>query len=163
MIHSSAYTFEEYATLFSRIEAILNSRPLCASTSDPTIDYLTPGHFLIGCPLVAAPENFVLNNKSPGTRWEHLKQLHQAFWKRWHREYLHTVMTRAKWTKPSQPLAVGDIVFLTGGSTNPLNWPMGRISQLLPGADGVVRVVTIRTVNGTFTRPVSKLILLPLA
>ena len=58
---SSAYTFEEYCTLFSRIEAILNSRPLCLSPLDPGRDYLTPGHLLIGAPLIALPEEHVLS------------------------------------------------------------------------------------------------------
>lgn len=115
------YTFNEYATLFSLIEAILNSRPRCAFVNDPTIDYLTPGHLLIGCPLIAVPEKCILDVKFPGTHWKYLKQLHQAYWKRWHREYLHTLMTRSKCTKHSQLLVLDDVVFLTSGSSNPLH------------------------------------------
>ena len=35
-------TYEEYCTLFSRVEAVLNSRPICQSKGER----LTPGHFL---------------------------------------------------------------------------------------------------------------------
>lgn len=50
-------TFEEMTTLFTQIEAVLNSRPLCALTEDPDdLNVLTPGHFLIGNALNIVPE-----------------------------------------------------------------------------------------------------------
>ena len=157
----SAYTFEEYSTIFTRIEAILNSRPLCRSIDDPSVDYLTPGHFLIGAPLLSPPEHPLVDTKCFRSRWDHIKHLHQYFWKRWKSEYLNTLLHRSKWNRSSEPLKIGDIVFLTGGHSNPLEWPMGKISHLHPGTDGVIRVVTIKTSAGSYRRPVSKLVTLP--
>lgn len=53
---SHVFTYEEFVTLITRIEAVLNSRPLTPVTTDPSdLDYLSPGHFLIGQPLLAIP------------------------------------------------------------------------------------------------------------
>lgn len=50
------FTYEELSKLLTRIEAVLNSRPLTPLTADPSdLDYLSPGHFLIGQPLLAVP------------------------------------------------------------------------------------------------------------
>jgi len=50
-------TFEELCTLLARIEACLNSRPLSPTSEDPIdILALTPGHFLVGGPLLSIVE-----------------------------------------------------------------------------------------------------------
>lgn len=51
------YNFEEFSTLLARIEACLNSRPLCPLSDDvSSLDALTPGHFLVGGPILSPPE-----------------------------------------------------------------------------------------------------------
>ncbi|GBP98182.1 hypothetical protein EVAR_69033_1 [Eumeta japonica] len=52
---SNKNTFEEFTTLLSKIEACLNSRPISPISANP-IDLcaLTPGHFLIGGPILSS-------------------------------------------------------------------------------------------------------------
>ncbi|XP_054709171.1 uncharacterized protein LOC129218872 [Uloborus diversus] len=55
--NSAILNFEELSTLLIQIEACLNSRPLTPLSADPMdLQPLTPGHFLIGAPLLSFPE-----------------------------------------------------------------------------------------------------------
>lgn len=54
VIGTNRLTFEEMSTILAKIEACLNSRPLCPLNDDPDdLEVLTPGHFLIGRPLLS--------------------------------------------------------------------------------------------------------------
>ena len=43
----------------------------------------------------------------------------------------------------------------------PLQWSMERISELHPGSDGIVRVVTVKTTTGEYKRCIKRLFPLP--
>lgn len=155
-------TFEELTTLFSQIEAILNSRPLTPLSSHPMdLNPLTPGHFLIGRPLVSLPSPPV-NIKNP-TRYQCIEQVRQTFWERWRREYMAELQQRGKWKKNSPPLQVGDLVVVKEDNLMPLQWRMGRVIKLYPGRDGIPRVADVYVVKGTIRRAVNKLCLLPMS
>lgn len=156
-------TFEEMATCTHRIEALLNSRPVMPQSTDPhDLRALTPGDFLIGCPLVAIPEPQVTSTPiNRLTRWQLLNQIHQSFWKRWSSEYLTTLQAKSKWYRPQSNLAIGDLVLLRQPNVPPTVWKLGRIVSVHPGEDGVVRVATVRTRDGVYKRPVVKLARLP--
>lgn len=156
-------TYEEMTTILHRIEAILNSRPLGSMSSDPNDgDYLTPGHFIVGSPLLTPPEiDYTQTPMNRLTRYQLLQQASQAFWKSWSRDYLHTLMPRNKWTSSQPNLQEGDVVYLQLKNTSPMEWPLGRVKETFPGRDGTVRAVKIKTPQGVFTRPVHKLIPLP--
>jgi len=98
VIGQQVLTYEEFLTLTTRIEGILNSRPITPISSEPhDLNALTPGHFLIGQPIRAMPEpdtTHVQINRL--NRWQLIRQCHQSFWKRWSREYLSTHQGRPK-------------------------------------------------------------------
>lgn len=157
-------TFEELTTFFTRVEAVMNSRPLCPLSTDPAdLEVLTPGHFLIGQPLVALPEySFTDTNISRLSRFNQIQKLSQHFWARWRNEYLHTLQQRFKWTSHTAPPKLGELVLIKEDNLSALQWRRGRLVKLLPGKDGVVRVAEVKTQHGVLTRPVSKLCRLPL-
>ena len=42
----------------------------------------------------------------------------------------------------------------------PTRWPLARVLEVFPSSDDAVRVVKIKTANGTYTRPVQKIALI---
>lgn len=139
IIGTTPLTFEELYTLLARIEACLNSRPLCPMSNDGTdLTVLTPGHFLIGVP---SPINRL-------TRHQLLIQMQQHFWNRWSQEYLTQLQQRSKWNKVSNAnVKVGTMVLLRHDNTSPLQWPLGRITSVYPGKDGLIRIVDVKTTS----------------
>lgn len=152
--------YEELATLLSRIEATLNSRPLGAKSSDPSdFEALTPSHFLTLMSSTAQVEpNLVNVPLSHFQRWRIFKDIHSHFWKRWQTEYLQTLQNRTKWIAHNPNLKIHDLVLIRE-PTAPLLWKLGRIIQL---HDGIARVATVHTATGILKRPVVKLCPLPI-
>ena len=160
-------TFEELTTVFTQIEACLNSRPLVSinSHNDDGIEVLTPGHFLIGRPLTSLPDPEIsYRSVSLLGRWHLCQSLVRHFWSRWSSEYLSTLNKYGKWHHPVKNISIGDIVVVREDGTVPSFWPLAKVVQTYPGKDGLVRVVDVKTSKGTYKRPVTKVaVLLPYA
>jgi len=163
VVGETKLTYEEFETFLTQIEACLNSRPLTALSNDPNdLSALTPGHFLIGRSLTSLPEpNYIDSNVSYLTRWQQIQKMVQQFWKRWQNEYLCRLQQRPKWLLPTKNFQVNDLCLIKDSNVPPTKWKMGRIVQLHPGLDEIVRVVTVKTSDGTFKRNITKLCQLP--
>jgi hypothetical protein len=158
-------TFEEMYTLLTRIEAILNSRPLTPISNDPNdLEPLTPGHFLSpGESLTAVHEGDITEIKTNRlSRWQLIERMRQLFWRRWTREYLSRLQARSKWRNPDTTPAVGSLVLIADDDLPPLRWNLARITELHFGKDGLPRVASLKTKNGATKRSVHKLCVLPL-
>ena len=42
----------------------------------------------------------------------------------------------------------------------PTNWPIAKVIEIHRGNDNLVRVVTLKTANGIYKRPIHKIVLL---
>lgn len=153
----------ELSTLLCKIEACLNSRPLCPLRDDPeSFDALTPGHFLIGRPLLSDPEPSLLDVKENRlSRWQKVQAMHEQVWKAWSRDYLYTLQQRSKWRSSSPSLKIGALVLLKNELLPPSRWELARVLDTHPGPDGLVRVVTLRTAKTILKRPITKVCPLP--
>lgn len=163
VIGEATLTFEELSTFLAQVEAFLNSRPLQALSDDPDdFSALTPGHFLMGAPLLAVPASSLVETKETTlTRWQLIQRMRDHFWYRWSREYLHGLTSRPKWLKLKADPNVGTLCLLRSETAPPTRWSLARIIKLHPGDDGVVRVVIIRMPTSELIRPLAKIVLLP--
>lgn len=162
VVGNQLLTLEELLTLTVQIESILNSRPLCTLSPDPSEVPLTPNHFLNMTGLRHIPAECVeMDNSNRLTRFQLLDQMVQSFWRKWSLEYLHELQVRAKWTSSCGSIKPGLVVLLRQANTAPLCWPMGVVTQVFPGKDGIVRVALVRTPGGEFRRAVTNLCPLP--
>ena len=147
-------------TLFTKAEALINSRPLTYVSNDVNdLEALTPSHFLIGRPN---------NNLSPCVtyekdvthrkRWKQVNALTQQFWNRWMHEYLPLLTKRGKWLKEEKSINVGDMVIIKDATLSRGKWPLARISKIFPSKDCIVRSVEVTTKSSKYLRPITKLI-----
>ena len=155
-------TFEELITVLAQVEACMNSRPLGPLPSqDDALEPLTPGYFLIGKPLESLTDpSTSFRPLSLLRRWHLCQNLAHHFWTRWSKEYLVSLNRLTKWQFPSRNIGVGDVVVLREDGLIPLKWQLAQVMEVHIGRDGIVRVATVKTPNGTYKRPVTKLVLL---
>ncbi|XP_011859788.1 PREDICTED: uncharacterized protein LOC105557211 [Vollenhovia emeryi] len=163
VIGDTLLTYEEFTTLLTQVEEVLNSRPLCPLSDDPAdVEALTPAHFLVGGPFSSVPEPSLTDVAvSRLSRWQHFRQMLDHLWRRWSTEYLQRLQALAKWKVSSDRIRVGTLVLLTDERYPPSKWPLARVIEVHPGQDALIRVATIRTSNTTLKRPIVKLCPLP--
>ena len=92
---------------------------------------------------------------------KHFRQvqaLAAIFWQRWRREYMPDLTKRPKWKAKIRNIEVGELVLLNDADgSKRKKWPLARVTKVVPGRDGTVRVVEIKTKDGSYVRPVTKL------
>ena len=162
VVSSTKFTFEEFTTILTQVEACLNSRPLTPLSCDSdSVEALTPGHFLIGKPIESLPDTSLSYHALPLLRRWHLCQsIVRHFWQRWSLEYVASLRRLTKWQHPTRNFQVGDVVVLQEDNLVPTKWPLARVVKVHAGNDELVRVVTVKTSNGTYKRPTTKIALL---
>ena len=144
----------------------MNSRPLCALSTDPNdLKVLTPGHFLIGRPPDCLPEPLIDDNfckLSNLCRWKRIVTVQQAFWKRWTKEFLSLLQEKQKWLKPVDNIMPGTLVLIADDNAPSNQWLLRRVVSTHAGDDGLGRVVTLKTKSGVVKRNVHKICPLPM-
>lgn len=137
---------EVLMTALTEIEHSINSRPLThvsVDLGDP--EALTPNNFLIGYSSGEIRFEKYDNKKCLRKRWLQVQSFADAGWRRWLREYLPTLISRAKWQKDESPLKVGDLVLILDSNSERNQWKKGVITRAHAASDGQVRVVEVKT------------------
>ncbi|XP_058806275.1 uncharacterized protein LOC131672811 [Phymastichus coffea] len=152
-------TYKQINTLLIEIEGILNSQSLCslsADTNDPLV--ITPAHLLVGRLITFLPEtNLVSVSSNRLAIYKFITKMRQDFWNKWHKEYLNELQTRQKWIKSSSNIKAGTVVILMEDNPVSARWPLGIVTEVFPGNDGVARVASVRTAIGVYKRNITRL------
>lgn len=166
VLGNSLLTFEEFSTVLTQVESILNSRPLCPITNSANDEVfcLTPAHFLIGRTPISIPDyDYTDVQMDRLTHYQQLQQLYQSFWQRWSRDYIGLLQTRTKWrSSKGESLRDGTIVLVKEDRLPPNQWKLGRIIKCCKGKDGVTRVAEIHTSSGVIKRAFNNICPLPI-
>ncbi|XP_063761823.1 uncharacterized protein LOC134879300 [Eleginops maclovinus] len=163
--HSTRLTHDVLCTLMAEVTAILNARPLVPVSNDPENPFiLTPSMLLTQKVGVPPPPGDFTGRDLLTKQWRQVQALSNLFWNRWRQVYLSTLQSRKKWTRSHQNLQDGDIVLLKDNQAARNNWPLAVVTKAIPGTDGRVRKVELKTANQgqpkTYLRPVTETVLL---
>ena len=125
---------EVLMTVLAEVEHAVNSRPLTDVSLDcRDEEALTPNHFLLG---TSSGEinlgKCAVSEKGLKKQWKLAQFFADAFWKRWLREYVPTLMQRQKWTDGDEPLKTGDVVLIIDLQAPRNCWRRGEITKIFP-------------------------------
>lgn len=150
-------SYESLLTLLSECERVINNRPLTYMSDDATdLAVLTPAMFLHELEETGVPEHDLIHGSVLRRQYKHQRELKVQLRKRFKLEYLGQLKLLST-NKKTHHLKLGDIVFIGDDNCKRADWPLGRVMELIPGVDGEVRVVHVRTQNGILVRPIQRL------
>ena len=159
-VGGNCLTRAELETTLHEIEACINSRPLTFVSDDPDQEKpLTPSHFLLGHDghyLSERSEPAPIETADDARRRFDLRQsVVDKFWIVWSSEYLRNL---PPWRGVSQghTLREGSVVLVEADHRPRLQWPLGIITQVFPGKDGLIRTVEVKTSSGKLVRSVQR-------
>lgn len=157
-------TFRYFDHVLKQIEACLNSRPLWALTSESDdVEVLTPSHFFNFQALNTLPKPDVTHIQfNRLDLYQRLYKLYTDFWKVWSKEYVHQLQPRSKWFSKKENVKPGQIVIISDDNTPPSRWLLGRITNVYPDSEGLIRIVDVKCKNTVIKRPIHRLGLLPI-
>ncbi|UYV85011.1 hypothetical protein LAZ67_X004248 [Cordylochernes scorpioides] len=149
--------YVQLQTALCEIESIINNRPLTyVSEDDNDLKPLTPNEFLQNGPESSFPEFENLKPEMLHTRYRELGQLKRELKQRFLKEYLGALIQKSENIDRRQ-LKVGDVVLIGQENLKRMFWPKGRIVNLIPGKDEIVRVAHVKTSTGTLIRALQRL------
>ena len=153
---------ESLLSLMCEAEKIVNDRPITQVSSDPKdLEPLTPNMLLtLKLSNTLPPGIFTKADVYAKRWWRQIMYMAGVFWRRWTREYLPALQLREKWQRPHRSVRVGDLVLISEENAPRGQWPLGLVTEVNIGRDGMVRSCNVRTSTARFVRPITKLCLL---
>ncbi|GFX27926.1 integrase catalytic domain-containing protein [Trichonephila clavipes] len=160
-------TFEELSAILSKVEVIVNHRPLTYVENDPREpEPLTPAHFLdLGYGDSKYPIHFIELIDATTAKESYKKRkiyrtlLLKQLWRRWKEQYLLQLKTANHFKTPPvhKNLKLNDVVLVEGNVKPKLLWELRIIKEIFIGRDDSVRSCLVKTFKGLFKKPIQLL------
>ncbi|GBM08755.1 hypothetical protein AVEN_149072-1 [Araneus ventricosus] len=153
----SVLTSNELYTVICDCESIINCRPLTYVSENPEeLIPLTPSMFLIENKSSNTGDIEQLNSSSLNKRIKYRSKLLKDLRQRFRKEYLGQLVQKHN-EKHSRNPQVGEIVLVGDDNKKRLFWVLAKIIELIPGRDGKIRTVKLKTPHGTVLRPIQRI------
>lgn len=75
---------------------------------------------------------------------------------RFRSEYLGLLLQRPDSKKAEAQIKLGDIVLIRSDHAKRIDWPLGRVVEIIPGKDNVTRLVRLKTATSSLLRPIQR-------
>jgi hypothetical protein len=166
ILGQSNLTFRHLQIIMAEVGSLINNRPLCAMGENPDeMIPLTPAELLMGRRMEAPlPDpNFRAKDAQHldfTGMWRKRQLLLNQFWRKWRDSYLQNLSIRQKWREPQEENLMDKIVLIRDDNLSRNEWKMGKIIQVFPSRDGLIRSVQLKTATGSLRRPIQKLAIL---
>ncbi|GFY35872.1 integrase catalytic domain-containing protein [Trichonephila clavipes] len=132
------------------------SKPLTYVSEDPgELIPLTPAMFLGESHSYSVSDIEEVDSQKLSKRIKYRRKLFNDLRQRLRKEYLSELIQKCN-EKSSREPKVGEIVLFEDDNKKRLFWPMAKIIELIPGRDGKIRTVKLKTQHGTVLRPVQR-------
>ncbi|GFT16452.1 integrase catalytic domain-containing protein [Trichonephila clavipes] len=153
----SILSYEELSTVICDCEFLINSRPLTYISENPQeLIPLTPAMFLIENRCSDTTDIDELNSRDLRKRMKYRIKLLSDLRQRFRKEYLSELIQKQNDNRVREPRIV-EMVIIGNDNKKRLSWPIAKIIELIPGRDGEIRTVRLKTQHGTVIRPVQRI------
>ncbi|GFV61296.1 integrase catalytic domain-containing protein [Trichonephila clavipes] len=152
----SVLKYEEFYTVLCDCESIINCRRLTYMSENPEeLIPLTPSMFLISNKNSNIEDIEELDSNSLNKRIKYRSKLLKDLCQCFRNEYLSQLIQKHS-EKESRDPQIG-VVLVGDDKKKRLFWALAKIIELIPGRDGKIRTVRLKTQHGKILRPIQRI------
>lgn len=156
VLGSARVNNEQLSTILCDIESTINNRPLTYTLESDELVPLTPDLLIRNCGKSEVADLDAIDRKHVVLQYRNIQSVREELRRRFQKEYLAMLVHTCK-NRKSRNVTVGEIVLIGCDNKKRLEWPMGRVEEVMQGRDGQVRVARLKTQGGELLRPVQRL------
>ncbi|XP_018577160.1 uncharacterized protein LOC108915576 [Anoplophora glabripennis] len=153
----SSFNYEDLMTILCYCESVINSRPLTYISNDlKDLVPITPSMFLRDLVDSDLPDCDIIHQNSLNRKLRYRQKISLDLRHRFRSQYLGQLKLKFN-KRPSRPITFGEVVLVANDIDKRLHWPLGRIIEIIPGTDGKIRLVRVKTERGQLLRPIQRI------